>query len=75
MTKIYKCSLFAAGYIFSASFTPYSCTASKDSFEQIEKNGKNMKKKLMKFEKNFIVGLRILIIKLKLLEIHYLLSF
>ena len=46
MTKIYKCRLFAAGYIFSASSPPYSCTAAKDSFEQIEKNGKKMKKKI-----------------------------
>ena len=46
LSKIYKCRLFAAGYIFSASAPPYSCTATKDSFEQIEKNGKNLKKKI-----------------------------
>lgn len=40
INKIYKCRLFAAGYIFSASSPPYSCTAAKDSFEKIEKNGK-----------------------------------
>ena len=53
MTKIYKCRLFAAGYIFSASSPPYSCTAAKDSFEQIEKNGKQMKGKLEHIKKEF----------------------
>ena len=53
MTKIYKCRLFAAGYIFSASSPPYSCTAAKDSFEQIEKNGKQMKEKIDKIKNDF----------------------
>ena len=53
ITKIYKCRLFAAGYIFSASSPPYSCTAAKDSFEQIEKNGKNMKEKIDEIRKEF----------------------
>ena len=53
MTKIYKCRLFAAGYIFSASSPPYSCSAAKDSFEQIEKNGKQMKEKIDQIKKDF----------------------
>ena len=53
ITKIYKCRLFAAGYIFSASSPPYSCTAAKDSFEQIEKNGKQMKENIDKIKKEF----------------------
>ena len=53
ITKIYKCRLFAAGYIFSASSPPYSCTGAKDSFEQIEKNGKKMKENLEKVKKEF----------------------
>ena len=53
ITKIYKCRLFAAGYIFSASSPPYSCTAAKDSFEKIEKNGKQMKEQLDKVKKEF----------------------
>ena len=53
INKIYKCRLFAAGYIFSASSPPYSCTASKDSFEKIEKNGKKMKEALDKIKKEF----------------------
>jgi serine palmitoyltransferase len=53
MTKIYKCRLFAAGYIFSASSPPYSCTAARDSFEQIEKNGKQMKEKIDKIKNDF----------------------
>ena len=53
MTKIYKCRLFAAGYIFSASSPPYSCTAAKDSFEQIEKNGKRMKENIDIIKKEF----------------------
>ena len=48
ITKIYKCRLFAAGYIFSASSPPYSCTAAKDSFEQLEKKGKQMKEQRIK---------------------------
>ena len=53
ITKIYKCRLFAAGYIFSASSPPYSCTAAKDSFEQIEKKGKQMKEQIDKVKKEF----------------------
>ena len=53
ITKIYKCRLFAAGYIFSASSPPYSCTAARDSFEKIEKNGKKMKEQLDKVKKEF----------------------
>ena len=53
INKIYKCRLFAAGYIFSASSPPYSCTAAKDSFEKIEKNGKKMKEALDKIKKEF----------------------
>ena len=53
INKIYKCRLFAAGYIFSASSPPYSCTAAKDSFEKIEKNGKKMKEDLDKIKKEF----------------------
>ena len=53
ITKIYKCRLFAAGYIFSASSPPYSCTAAKDSFEQLEKKGKQMKEQIDKVKKEF----------------------
>ena len=53
INKIYKCRLFAAGYIFSASSPPYSCTAAKDSFERIEKNGKKMKEALDVIKKEF----------------------
>ena len=53
INKIYKCRLFAAGYIFSASSPPYSCTAAKDSFEKIEKNGKRMKEELDLIKKEF----------------------
>jgi serine palmitoyltransferase len=53
MAKIYKCRLFAAGYIFSASSPPYSCTAAKDSFERIEENGKHMKEKIDKIKEEF----------------------
>ena len=53
INKIYKCRLFAAGYIFSASSPPYSCTAAKDSFEKIEKKGKKMKESLDKIKKEF----------------------
>ena len=53
INKIYKCRLFAAGYIFSASSPPYSCTAAKDSFEKIEKSGKKMKEALDKIKKEF----------------------
>ena len=53
ITKIYKCRLFAAGYIFSASSPPYSCTAAKDSFEQIEKKGKQLKEKIDKVKNEF----------------------
>ena len=53
INKIYKCRLFAAGYIFSASSPPYSCTAAKDSFERIEKNGKKMKEGLDVIKKEF----------------------
>ena len=53
ITKIYKCRLFAAGYIFSASSPPYSCTAAKDSFEQLEKKGKQMKEQIDKVRKEF----------------------
>ena len=53
INKIYKCRLFAAGYIFSASSPPYSCTAAKDSFERIEKNGKKMKEALDTIKKEF----------------------
>ena len=53
ITKIYKCRLFAAGYIFSASSPPYSCTAAKDSFEQFEKKGKQMKEQIDKVKKEF----------------------
>ena len=53
INKIYKCRLFAAGYIFSASSPPYSCTAAKDSFENIEKNGKRMKEELDLIKKEF----------------------
>ena len=51
--KINKCRLFAAGYIFSASSPPYSCNGAKDSFEQIDSNGKVMKEKLIKIKKEF----------------------
>ena len=53
INKIYKCRLFAAGYIFSASSPPYSCTGAKDSLEKIEKNGKRMKEELDKIKKEF----------------------
>ena len=53
INKIYKCRLFAAGYIFSASSPPYSCTAAKDSFEKLEKSGKRMKEALDKIKKEF----------------------
>jgi serine palmitoyltransferase len=53
INKIYKCRLFAAGYIFSASSPPYSCTAAKDSFEKIEKDGKRMKQALDLIKKEF----------------------
>ena len=53
ITKIYKCRLFAAGYIFSASSPPYSCTAAKDSFEQFGKKGKQMKEQIDKVKKEF----------------------
>ena len=53
INKIYKCRLFAAGYIFSASSPPYSCTAAKDSFEKIEKEGKRMKQALDLIKKEF----------------------
>ena len=53
INKIYKCRLFAAGYIFSASSPPYSCTAAKDSFEKIEQSGKKMKEALDKIKKEF----------------------
>ena len=53
INKIYKCRLFAAGYIFSASSPPYSCTGAKDSFEKIEKRGKKMKEELDKIKKEF----------------------
>ena len=53
INKIYKCRLFAAGYIFSASSPPYSCTGAKDSLEKIEKNGKKMKEELDKIKKEF----------------------
>ena len=52
-TKINKCRLFAAGYIFSASCPPYACNSSKDSFEQIEKNGNIMKEKLNNIRNEF----------------------
>ena len=62
--KINKCRLFAAGYIFSASCPPYSCNSAKDSFEQIENNGKKMKEKLLNVRKEFdeIVGNKVEII-------------
>ena len=53
INKIYKCRLFAAGYIFSASSPPYSCTAAKDSFEKIETKGKKMKDELDLIKKEF----------------------
>ena len=53
INKIYKCRLFAAGYIFSASSPPYSCTAAKDSFEKIENKGKKMKDELDLIKKEF----------------------
>ena len=47
ISTIYKCRLFAAGYIFSASSPPYLCTAARDSFKQIEERGKQMKENIL----------------------------
>ena len=48
-----KCRSFDTGYIFSASSPPYSYIGAKDSFEQIEKNGKNMKENIDEIRKEF----------------------
>ena len=53
ISKIYKCRLFAAGYIFSASSPPYSCTSAKNSFEQLENKGNTMKEEIDKIRTEF----------------------
>ena len=58
ITKIYKCRLFAAGYIFSASSPPYSCTAAKDSFEQISRKGRQMKESIDKIKNEFYSAIK-----------------
>ena len=58
LSKIYKCRLFAAGYIFSASSPPYSCTSARDSFEQLGKNGAKMKEEIDKVKNEFYTKMK-----------------